>query len=166
MEKRISKRVDEYFSSLKQDIKQKFIDNHLHETENGKNILQFILDKPSITFLPEDFVKRQRAKNVVNITDRCNAKRANGELCSRKKRKNSIFCGTHSKGTPYGIIDHDADSSHSSLTNEPTTQKINVHTIEIQGIIYYVDDDNNAYKMEDVLNDKENPTIIGKIPMP
>ena len=106
MEKRITKKVDEYISCLKQDIKQKMMEAKIHETEQGKNLLQFILDQPSITFHPDDFVKRQRAKNIIPINDRCTAKRANGELCSRKKRKNNMFCGTHSKGTPYGVVDN------------------------------------------------------------
>jgi hypothetical protein len=168
MEKRISRKVEDYLSSFKQDIKKLMMDYHLHESDNGKLLLQSILDKPNLSFTPEDFIKRQRAKNTVNILERCSAKRANGELCSRKKKKNSIYCGTHCKGTPYGSIDNpdnlpitsDTPSS-SQPSNTPTQQKINIFTIEIQGIIYYIDDNNNAYSMEDILLNKPNPEIIG-----
>ena len=170
MEKRISRKVEEYLSSFKQDIKKLMIDYHLHESVNGKLLLQSILDKPNLAFTPEDFIKRQRAKNTVNILERCSAKRANGELCSRKKKKNSIFCGTHCKGTPYGSIDNPdlttSDTSPlntSNTSNTPSQQKINIFTTEIQGIIYYIDDNNNAYSMEDILLNKSNPEIIGTI---
>ena len=138
---------------------------NLHDLDHGKLLLQSILDKPNLTFTPEDFIKRQRAKNTVNILERCSAKRANGELCSRKKKKNSIFCGTHCKGTPYGSIDNPNpdDTTPSNTTTTPPQQKINIYTIEIQGIIYYIDDNHNAYSMEDILLNKNNPQIIGTI---
>jgi hypothetical protein len=170
MEKRITRKVEEYLSSFKQDIKKLMMDYKLHELDNGKLVLQSILDKPNLSFTPEDFIKRQRAKNTVNILERCSAKRANGELCSRKKGKNSIFCGTHCKGTPYGSIDNPDNLLFTSDTpttsqpsNTPLQQKINIFTIEIQGIIYYIDDNNNAYSMEDILLNKTNPEIIGII---
>jgi len=165
MEKRITKKVEEYLFGFKQDIKKLIIDYNLHETDNGKILLQSILDKPNLTFTPEDFIKRQRAKNTVNALERCSAKRANGELCSRKKKKNSIFCGTHCKGTPYGSIDNpipNTDNISNSNTNH-SQQKIHIFTTEIDGIIYYIDDNSNAYSMEDVLLNKNNPKIIGII---
>ena len=162
----ISKKVEDYLSSFKQDIKKLMIDYNLHESDNGKLLLQSILDKPNLSFTPEDFIKRQRAKNTVNILERCSAKRANGELCSRKRKKNDIFCGTHCKGTPYGSIDNPSpiptsneSTNHSTLSQ----QKINIFTTEIQGIIYYIDDQHNAYSMEDILLNKINPQIIGTI---
>jgi hypothetical protein len=169
MEKRISRKVENYLSSFKQDIKKLMIDYHLHESDNGKLLLQSILDKPNLSFTPEDFIKRQRAKNTVNILERCSAKRANGELCSRKKKKGSVFCGTHCKGTPYGSIDNPDTPTTTNNLSEPSNnppppqQKINIFTIEIDGIIYYIDDNNNAYSMEDVLLNKNNPQIIGTI---
>ena len=173
MEKRITRKVEDYLSSFKQDIKKIMIEYHLHESDNGKLLLQSILDKPNLSFTPEDFIKRQRAKNTVNILERCSAKRANGELCSRKKKKGSIFCGTHCKGTPYGSIDNPDNlpshptshpTSHNlSTTSSPPQQKINIFTIEIEGIIYYIDDNDNAYSMEDILLNKINPQIIGTI---
>lgn len=171
MEKRISKKVEDYLSSFKHDIKKLMIDYNLHESDNGKILLQSILDKPNLSFTPEDFIKRQRAKNTVNILERCSAKRANGELCSRKKKKNSIFCGTHCKGTPYGSIDNPNDHTalYNNTTSPPSTDttpsqiKINISTTEVEGIIYYIDDNKNAYFMEDILLNKTNPRIIGTI---
>jgi hypothetical protein len=167
MEKRITRKVEDYLSSFKQDIKRLMMEYNLHDSDNGRLLLQSILDKPNLTFTPEDFIKRQRAKNTVNILERCSAKRANGELCSRKKKKNSLFCGTHCKGTPYGSIDNPltdtSSSSSSSSSNHTTTTKINIFTTEVQGIMYYIDDNHNAYCMEDVLLNKNNPKIIGTV---
>jgi hypothetical protein len=33
---------------------------------------------------------------------------------------------------------------------------------EIFGIVYYIDDANNVYKTEDIMQDKPNPDIIAK----
>jgi len=156
--------VEDYLSSFKQDIKRLMMEYNLHDSENGRLLLQSILDKPNLSFTPEDFIKRQRAKNTVNILERCSAKRANGELCSRKKKKNSLFCGTHCKGTPYGSIDNPPSDHPSSPQSTPhTTTKINIFTTEVQGIMYYIDEKRNAYCMEDVLLNKHNPKIIGSI---
>jgi hypothetical protein len=43
-----------------------------------------------------------------------------------------------------------------------STQKIEVCAQDIQGIIYYIDKNNNVYKAEDVITDKVNPKIIAK----
>jgi hypothetical protein len=172
MEKRVARKVDDYIFNFKQEIKQLIISLHIHEVENGKVLLQSILDKPNISLTQEDFIKRQRAKNIVNIQDRCTAKRANGELCSRKKKKDKPFCGTHCKGIPYGCI-NDIDeisinpilsfSSNSQNTQNNNFKKINIYTLDIEGIIYYIDDARNTYSMEDIMNSKINPKIIGHI---
>ena len=171
MEKRVAKKVDEYITNFKQEIKQLILHYNIHDAENGKLLLQSILDKPNISLTPEDFVKRQRAKNIVNIQDRCTAKRANGELCSRKKKKEQPFCGTHCKGIPYGCINDLSElslnlchlsTSHNNTQNN-SLKKINIYTIDINGIIYYIDDNRNTYSMEDIMNSKVNPQIIGYI---
>jgi len=172
MEKRITKKVEEFLLSFKHDIKKMMMDHHFHHSDDGKLLLQYILDKPNLSFTPNDFIKRQRAKNTVNVIDRCTAKRANGDSCSRKKKKNSIFCGTHCKGTPYGTIDNPNPSTSNPDSDsilpihpqpQPPSHKINIYTTEIEGIIYYIDDNNNAYSMEDILLNKHNPQIIGNI---
>jgi hypothetical protein len=59
------------------------------------------------------------------------------------------------KGTPHGIVNN---------INEikPTTHKIEVFAKDIHGIIYYLDNLNNVYQMEDIINGKQNPKIIAK----
>ena len=60
MEKRVSRKVDDYIFNFKQEIKQLIISLNIHQAENGKILLQSILDKPNISLTQEDFVKRQR----------------------------------------------------------------------------------------------------------
>jgi hypothetical protein len=44
------------------------------------------------------------------------------------------------------------------------SKKINSEVVaeEINGIVYYIDQEKNVYKTEDILKEKENPKIIAK----
>ena len=94
-------------------------------------------------------------KNFVPIFDRCCAKRASGEQCTRRKKETNEYCGTHLKGTPHGVIDNQSDE-------KITTKKVEVCVQEIQGIVYYIDKSNNVYQAEDIISNKINPKIIAK----
>jgi hypothetical protein len=90
------------------------------------------------------------------VSDRCCAKRANGEQCTRRRKDDTTeFCGTHLKGTPHGVC---------SLEEEPKPQgqKIEVWAQDIQGIVYYIDKASNVYQVEDIMQGKLNPKIIAK----
>jgi hypothetical protein len=117
--------------------------------------LQYIYDYERLSFAKEDFQKRKRVKNFVPIFDRCCAKRANEERCTRRKKDGCEYCGTHLKGTPHGIVD---------VQEEPTntTQKVEVYAQDIQGIIYYIDKNQNVYQAEDIVSNKTNPKVIAK----
>jgi len=151
MERRINKRVDVYMSQFKENVKDKMeilgIPNDV--------LLQYIYDYDKIEFSQDDFMKRKRVKNVVPIFDRCCAKRANGEQCTRRKRVEETYCGTHMKGVPHGIVDAENDTKN-------TTYKVEVWAQDIQGIIYYIDKMNNVYQAEDIVNNIMNPKIIAK----
>jgi hypothetical protein len=95
-------------------------------------------------------------KNFVPIFDRCCAKRATNEQCTRRKKDGSEYCGTHMKGTPHGIMETNGEE------NKVNTQKIEVWAQDIQGIIYYIDKFNNVYQAEDIVLNKLNPKIIAK----
>ena len=68
-------------------------------------MLQFIYDYEGLILNGSDFIKRKRVKNEVPLVNRCCALRANKEQCTRRRRKDSEFCGTHIKGSPHGIMD-------------------------------------------------------------
>ena len=73
------------------------------------------------------------------IYDRCCAKRASNEQCTRRRKEGSEYCGTHMKGTPHGIMDTNQTEVKAS------TQKIEVWAQDIQGIVYYIDKFENVY---------------------
>ena len=101
-------------------------------------------------------MKRKRVKNVVHLSDRCCAKRANGEQCTRRRKDDTTeFCGTHLKGTPHGVCSLEEES-------KPQGQKIEVWAQDIQGIVYYIDKASNVYQVEDIMQGKVNPKIIAK----
>ena len=159
MEKRINDQLKTYLSKFKDDIRDKIVELGLGETENVNELLEFIYEYNRLSFEKEDFMKRRRVKNSVPMENRCNAKRANGEQCTRKRREECEFCGTHYKGTPHGVATPN-DASEEAISNEAVT--LEVFAEEIGGIVYYIDKFKNVYKTDDVLQAKMNPTIIAK----
>jgi hypothetical protein len=155
MERRLNKKVETYITSFKDTIREKLTQLGIVEDDKTNEFLQFIYDYDRLIFNKEDFVKRKRVKNFVPIFDRCCAKRATNEQCTRRKKEGSEYCGTHMKGTPHGII----DTQNEEKVN---VQKIEVWAQEIQGIIYYIDNFNNVYQAEDIVVNKMNPKIIAK----
>ena len=155
MEKRLNKKAEGYITTFKDSIREKVTQMGMTKDIQVNQLLQYIYDYDRLSFNKEDFQKRKRVKNFVPIFDRCCAKRASNEQCTRRKKEGCEYCGTHQKGTPHGIIDSQ---------NEPknTTQKIEVFAQDIQGIIYYIDKNNNVYQAEDIISNRINPKIIAK----
>jgi hypothetical protein len=155
MEKRINKKIETYILDFKDKIKQKATDMGLANDTKLSQLVQYIYDYDRLILNKEDFTKRKRVKNVVHLFDRCYAKRANGEQCTRRKKDGCEYCGTHMKGTPHGICTIEDDI-------KPKTEKISVWAQDIQGIIYYIDKDHNVYQIEDIMYGKDNPKVIAK----
>jgi len=155
MERRLNKKTEAYITSFKDNIREKASLMGMAKDEKTNQLLQYIYDYDRLTFNKEDFQKRKRVKNFVPIFDRCCAKRASNEQCTRRKKDGSEYCGTHMKGTPHGIM----DAQNETKIN---TQKIEVWAQDIQGIIYYIDKGNNVYQAEDIVSNKMNPKIIAK----
>jgi hypothetical protein len=155
MERRLNKKAETYITSFKDSIREKAGQMGMAKNEQVNQLLQYIYDYERLAFVKEDFQKRKRVKNFVPIFDRCCAKRASNEQCTRRKKEGSEYCGTHMKGTPHGIIDTQNE-------NKVNTQKVEVWAQDIQGIIYYIDKCNNVYQAEDIVSNKINPKIIAK----
>jgi hypothetical protein len=155
MEKRLNKKIETYISGFKADIKQQAASLGLIGDEKSGQLLEYICDYNRLILVKEDFVKRKRVKNVVPHVDRCCAKRATEEQCTRRKKSGYEFCGTHVKCTPHGIY-NDCDDNESIQD----TKTIEVWAQDIKGIIYYIDKNTNVYKAEDVVGNKLNPQII------
>jgi hypothetical protein len=155
MERRLNKKIETYITSFKDNIREKASHMGMTKDEKTNQLLQYIYDYDRLTFTKEDFQKRKRVKNFVPIFDRCCAKRASNEQCTRRKKEGSEYCGTHMKGTPHGIM----DTQNETKIN---TQKVEVWAQDIQGIVYYIDKGNNVYQAEDIVSNKVNPKIIAK----
>ena len=104
-------------------------------------------------------MKRKRVKNVVPLNDRCCAKRANNEQCTRRKKDGFEYCGTHVKGTPNGFMDSNNNGVSSSI---PETNKVEVWAQDIRGISYYMDNNGNVYEAEDIVMNRDRPSVIAQ----
>jgi hypothetical protein len=154
MEKKMNKIIETYITNFKDSIKTKVLELGVEDKNKANELLEFVYDYDRLVLSNDDFVKRKRIKNAIPTSNRCCAKRANNEQCTRRKKKDCDFCGTHSKGTPHGLV-----SEYESLTD---IEKIEVFAEDIKGIVYYIDKYNNVYKTEDILQGKQNPQIIAK----
>jgi len=153
MEKRINKKFENYITTLKENIREKSIELGMND-EKMNELIQYIYNYQRMTLNKDDFMKRKRVKNVVPYFERCCAKRANGEQCTRRKKEECEYCGTHMKGTPHGLVEDEE--------NKQTMQKIELWAQEIMGIVYYLDKFGNVYQAEDIVNNKVNPKVISK----
>jgi hypothetical protein len=153
MEKRIQKKVDEYMKHFKESIKEQITGKNI-EPELYSNILQLIYDYPSLEITQDDLKKRKRIKNTVPLHERCGALRANLQQCTRRKKNNEKYCGTHSKGRPHGQIDDNHDVVNIT--------KREVWAQDINGIIYYIDMERNVYDHKDIMDGVMNPRVIAK----
>jgi len=154
MERRVNGKVEIYITDFKTNLCNKIKSTDL-TSDTQKELLAYVYDYDRLCLTKEDFIKRKRTKNAIPCSNRCNAKRANGEQCTRRRKDNCEFCGTHEKGRPHGLITNDN-------TNEKKIKKIEVFAKEIMGIVYYLDKFNNVYKTEDILKEIENPTVIAR----
>ena len=157
MERRLAKKLDCHTVHFKDEIKAWFETNNCQVTgdANTSDFLKFVYDFNGISLNKEDFQKRKRIKSVVPQFERCCAKRANGDQCTRRKKETETFCGTHSKGTPHGTIQNSQEPTQ-------TVEKVNAWAQDFNGIVYYIDDNCNVYNPEDIYQNKTNPKIIAK----
>jgi hypothetical protein len=188
MEKRLNKKIEVYVSQFKLEIRDKIMELGFEEKEKINDLMEFVYEYNRLTLEKEDFSKRKRVKNTVPTINRCTAKRANGEQCTRRRRDDSIYCGTHFKSAPHGYIgndeddmDHDdhldtdldATDSTGDAKTEPDVHAnasfhgkirplLEVVAEEIHGIVYYLDKYGNVYATEDILQGKHNPAIVAK----
>lgn len=176
-----NKQIDTYLIKLKQDFKQKITELLNNETEPEKlcELLEYIWEYPKFAFTVEDhgylFLKKPEKRRMkqtqqttdpnqptaitstsnqtpINPEEQCIAKRSSdGVQCTRKKKKGSNYCGTHAK-----------IESKTTKESAISSNKMEISAEEIHGIIYYIDNYNNVYDIQDILEGKENPRIIAK----
>jgi len=154
MEGKINGIINTYLIRFKNDIMAQIDKTDLNNMDK-EEFLKFIFDYNILILSSQDFQRRKRVKNVVPHHNRCLAKRANGEQCTRRKKDDMSFCGTHNKGIPHGEV----TQNNNDLS---VLKKKCIWVEEIKGINYFIDDDNNIYNHTCVLNDDLNPKIIAK----
>jgi hypothetical protein len=167
MDRRINARMDAHAIRFKQDIAVQFdAVRQKHATtvasmpqlqemqRDYMEIMNFIYQADKLKLTKEDFAKRKRVKNAVPVFDRCHAKRANGEQCTRRKKEGCMCCGTHTKGTPHGMFD--------GLDAPMSNVKVETWVQDIKGIMYHIDNQGNVYDPEDIVANKMNPNVIAK----
>ena len=147
MEKKIENKLKVYINEFKTNLQEK-----IKTEENKLELLKYLENYKMIELSPEDFKRRKRIKNVIPDYNRCIAKKGDSSRCTRKKKENTDFCGTHEKAIPYGTIDIN--------TNKQIINNVDIWYQEIKGIYYYIDKVNNVYLPEDILLNKTNPRII------
>ena len=151
MEVRINNKIKSHVDDIIQEVTS-YIDKTRIDDSNKHNIVNIIANYPLLNVSVNDLQKKRRCKNSIPLYLRCNACRANGEQCSRRKRDNFEYCGTHEKNRPYGEI-----NNGESVTNY---KKVEVWAQDINGIIYYIDNSGNVYKTQDIISNKMNPSVI------
>lgn len=154
MDKRLNKRIETYVVEFKDHVRDKVNELGI-DKDKANELVQFVYDYERLVLTKEDFSKRKRVKNSIPGTNRCSARRASGEQCTRRRKVDCEFCGTHFKGAPHGLMTND---------DQPTAQQkynLDISSEDINGIIYHVDKFNNVYNTEDILKNVENPRVVG-----
>lgn len=155
MEKRVNKKLETYIVQFKNDIHNKISNLNITEKEKVSDLIEYIYEYERLILTKDDFVKRKRVKNSIPNINRCSACRANGEQCTRRRKGNSEFCGTHNKSAPDGL-NTETNKFNSNM------RSVDIFSEDVQGIIYYIDKYGNVYNNSDILEGIQNPKIIGK----
>lgn len=155
MDRKINKQIETYFSTFKKQLNKKIVDMQIEEPEKVQDLVEYVYGYDRLVLSKEDVSKRKRIKNAIPFVNRCHAKRANDEQCTRKQKEGHLYCGTHVKGTPHGIICQEVTTTTQLIKSE-------VFAEDIGGIIFYLDKQNNVFKTEDVLNDCVDPKVIAQ----
>lgn len=158
MERSLNMKLSENAVQFREDMATWLKTNQIEMTNHeGKNcyedFMAFIDTYENIQFTKEDLKKRSRTKTLIATFERCCALRSNHEQCTRKSKKDEVYCGTHMKGQPYGILDAEPKS---------TDSKIDVWLEDINGVHQYTDKEGNIYSSEDILHKVAFPRIIAK----
>jgi hypothetical protein len=151
MEQRTNACIEKYLHGFKSAIKTKILDLELG-AKAASDLLGFVNDYENLTITKEEMVKPKKRDEKVTkcpVASRCLAKRATGEQCTRRRKDDAEFCGTHCKGAPHGQVASDA-----------TVQHIELFTQKISGIVYFLDHSGHVYNTEQVMSSQQNPAVI------
>lgn len=155
MEKRLTAKIKLWITDVKNGIAGK-IQQITMDDQDKTELLEYLYSIDHLEIKKEDIQKRTRIKNTVPYHERCRALRANGEQCTRRKKNDNNFCGTHIKGIPHGEISDEAKADVEQF------KKIQIWAQEINGIIRHLDNFGNIYDPHDIYRNINNPKVIAK----
>ena len=158
---------------LMEDIKKKFTDILLDISEkynldynNLKKEYQLFSKENTEKLAP----KPKRKRNKIPDKIRCMGRKQCGNQCTRKRRIDIEFCGSHQKGLPYGRIDDGIDykpkekGKRGRKKKNPSLEDLSSNNDYIAtwkdpelGDQYLIDINNIVYT-----NNPERPRIVGK----
>jgi hypothetical protein len=160
MEKNLKAKIHSHYNNYKDNIRSwieegefKFVD--LNNNDRTQDFINQVNNIQHYELTKEDFKRRTRLRTVIPKHSQCRAVRLNGEQCTRKKKLNCDYCGTHLKGLPKGEVEEDK----SACLEAP---RIEIWIEEICGIHKYIDNSGNIYSTDDIMENVKNPRIISK----
>lgn len=153
METKLNRKVENHMDKFKTNLKNQ-IDQLILDDKINQQLSSFIFSYEQLKLDHTDFMKRKRVVSSIALNERCMAKKANGDQCTRRKKDGCDYCGTHEKCQPHGIIDN--------IVEKTSFKKSEVFIKDIKGINYYIDTEGNVYDTADILHNKMNPKIIAK----
>ena len=95
-------------------------------------------------------------------SQRCTAIRAGGKQCTRRRKENTTFCGTHVRYGQSTCVSNNVESLSTSTENNisvGTTRSLRA-VVSSSGIPHFVDDESNIWCAEDVCSEHINPRQI------
>ena len=148
-----------FFRDFKDDLYKKAETLGIQNNKETTELLQYMYDYPCIEFSLDDFTKSHRSKNHILNENRCCANKSNNLQCTRKRKTDkTMFCGTHIKGTPHGVVSHEHITEADLI---PSTVRP-LQRLEINGIMCNVDNCGHVYVHEDVVRNVKKPRIFSK----
>lgn len=148
--------INGFMDEFKRELSDK-----LQSGESNSTVLEYIQRYQPPIITEEDIMKKKRVKNIIPFHDKCIARRANGEQCSRRKKKGGNFCGTHNKACPHGTISLESITAENSEIAQGVVKKhIEVWLEDINGIMYWINNEGAVYHPDDIRNNIENPRVI------
>lgn len=153
-ENKLNATIQRYVADFKNKLRE-----HISKQTSTALLLEFVNEYEMPVLNEEDYMKKKRVKNPIPFHEKCIAKRANGEQCSRRKKKSSDYCGTHNKARPHGVITPET-TGEGNHDGNVVKKEIEVWLEDINGIMYWINDTGTIYHPEDIQANIENPRII------
>jgi hypothetical protein len=146
LQSKLKSYCEEYSEKVMKELEK--VKRRIEEEQTGEElikVLREVKEKCMSMNIPEvkreDLVRKRRTRHIVPESELCMAKCLGGERCSRRKQKESIYCGTHSKWQPSGVLSEIVNSEEVKnnegieKTGKKNTRTVNIYPVNENGII-------------------------------